>query len=520
MDPIIILLAFVAGFLFRRIGFPPLLGYLLAGFVGNWLDWGSKEGLQPLADFGIILLLFTIGLKLNPKNLAPRYVWGSAVLHMVVAVLLNTAVLYVVGMVYEPLSFDSHAAPWTLAFALSFSSTVLAIKLFDERGEGAAFYATIAIGVLVVQDILAVIYLVAVSGYLPSPWALLLLLLPLAKPLIARVLPMVGHGELLLLAGILFAFDGAALFEAVDLKGGLGALLIGMLVAQSVKSKADEIYVQLSSLKNLLLIGFFLQIGYYGLPELELLVVAAVLTVLIVLRPIIYFALLTRFRLRARTAWLTSLSLFNYSEFGLIVASIAGSAGLIGDEWITTLALAMALSYFIAIPVNRKAHELYRANADKLRAYESSELLPEEHIGSIGGATIAVFGMGSIGRAAFDRLKEEGFDNIVGIEENNNLVQSLIANGWNAVHGDVSDRDFWERTGLVNCEMILVSLSNHAENLLVAKLARDLGYEGEMAITTRYPDHNASIEELGYHPYYRYVGVGRDFAESALEHLR
>ena len=131
----------------------------------------------------------------------------------------------------------------------------------------------------------------------------------------------------------------------------------------------------------------------------------------------IYFALLTAFRLRARTAWLTGLSLFNYSEFGLIVAAIAAQSGMLGQEWITTLALAMALSFFVATPINKKAHELYRRHQHRLVAHEHSERLPEEVIESLRGAKIAVLGLGRVGLGAYRSLVEAGHKDIVGIEE-------------------------------------------------------------------------------------------------------
>lgn len=519
MEPIVIAVAFAAGLVFSRFGYPPLLGYLLAGFVSNALGIGSGEGLAPLADAGILLLLFTIGLKLNPASLKPSYVWGSAILHMVIVIPLTAAVIYIVGMVYSPLSFDHAAAPWTLAFALSFSSTVLAIKLFEERGETTSFYATIAIGILVVQDVCAVIYLVVTADYLPTPWALLLLGLPLLLPIIRKLLPIIGHGELLLLAGIVAAFGAAELFEFVDLKGGLGALVMGMLLERADKKKAKEIYDQLAGLKNLLLIGFFLQIGYYGIPSMELVYVAGVLAILITLRPLIYFGLLTGFGLRARTGLLSGLSLFTYSEFGLIVTVIAQEAGILGEQWLTTVALAMALSYMVATPINRKAHSLYIRYTYNLRKHERSIRLPEETIESLGNANIAIMGMGRVGRGAFDALRDAGYQNVVGIEEKYSVALERTDSGWPCVHGDASDRDFWGHTGLVNCELIMVSLSNHKENLRVAKLARKLNFRNTLAVSARFPDEAAELEALGCITFYLYQDVGRDFASHTLNKL-
>ena len=286
------------------------------------------------------------------------------------------------------------------------------------------------------------------------------------------------------------------------------------------RPKAQELYKQLFGLKNLLLIGFFLQIGYYGFPRLELLAVAVVLGLLIVLRPLIYFTLLTAFGLRARTAWLTGLSLFNYSEFGLIVAAIAAQSGLLGQDWITTLALAMALSFFVATPLNKKAHELYRRHQQKLVIYERNERLPEEVIGSLRGASIAVLGMGRVGQGAYQSLIDAGHTDIIGIEENYARAQTLEASGINCVHGDASDRDFWERTSLVDCKLILVSLSNHREDMQIATLAKDLGYQHVLSIATRFADEGPALEPYNVIPYYRYGDVGRDFAEYSLQKMQ
>ncbi len=516
MEPLVIVFAFIAGLLFRSINFPPLLGYLGAGFIAYGLDIGSGEQMRVLADAGITLLLFTIGLKLNLRDLTPRYVWGSALLHIVVAVPLTAAVILLVGSVYQPLSFSNPVAAWTLAFALSFSSTVLAVKLFEDRGEVTSHYASIAIGILIVQDVLAVLYLVLTSGHLPSPWALLLLGLPLLRPLLARLLQVIGHGELLVLSGVVFALGAAALFEMVDLKGGLGALVFGCLLRSADQAKSKEIYECLISLKNLLLVGFFVSIGYNGLPSVSMMIVAVVLTMLIVLRPVIYFSLLTFFGLRARTGWLAGLSLFSYSEFGLIVAAIAVEQNVFGADWITTLALAMSLSFFLATPVNNKAHQLYKRYQKSLSQFENSEYLPEEQFSSLGDATTVVLGMGRVGRHAYDALKNAGVEKIIAIEENFERSQQLVAEGYNCIHGDASDRDLWENTGLASREMILVCLSNHQEDLILIDIATEFGCESVVSVAARFQDHKEQIEELGCTAFYLYEDIGGDFALYAL----
>ena len=516
MEALVLVFAFFAGLLSRKAGYPPLIGYLLAGFIANGLSIGSAEFFRPIADLGVLLLLFTIGLKLNLRTLMPVYVWGAALAHMVVVVPLTAAVILVVGILYAPLSFDNNYAAWTLAFALSFSSTVFAVKMFEERGDTSSFYAAIAIGVLVVQDVLAVAYLVLASGHYPSPWALCLFALPVLKPLIARLLKNVGHGELLLFCGIVFAIATAELFEFLQLKGGLGALIAGILMSTADKAKSKELYDQLISLKNLLLIGFFLHIGYYGFPSIQMLLVAIALAGLILLRPVIYFSLFSLNNLRARTAWLSALALANYSEFGLIVAATAVQTGLLRSEWVTTLAVAMSVTFLMATPVNKKAFDLYRRFYARLNQYEKSKRLPEEAIGSLGDAEVFVLGMGRVGRGAYEYLLQNGH-HVMGIEESYTNTQRLIEQGYKCVHGDATDRDFWERTGLANRDLLLVSLSNHRENIEVVKLAKALGHNGRLSVAARFADQKEELEKLGCHAYYLYQDVGREFASHMLE---
>lgn len=517
---IILILAFIAGLIFRRAGYPPLLGYLITGFICAALEIGSASQLEIIADLGITMLLFTIGLKLRFDVLMKRYILVPAMVHIVLVVPLTAAVIMLSSLFYAPLSFESWSAPWTLAFALSFSSTVFAIKIFDERGEGQSFHASITIGVLVIQDVLAVIYLVVASGKVPSVWILALLAFILFHrlwaPSFKKLLSHVGHGELQMLFGITAALAAYELFELLHLKGGLGALVAGALLAFTDQSFASEMYKRLVSLKNLLLVGFFLQIGYAGIPSAEMFLVAVALSIILLLRPVIYFSLFTLLRLRARTATLAGIALTSYSEFGLIVTAIAATEGWISDEWLVTLALAIALSFFIATPLNKQVHRWYRALSSRLLNYEKKRL-PEERIEKIDNARVVLLGMGRVGRGAYHYLAESYGGSVVGVDENFERAEDLQQKGIRCVHGDASDRDFWEQAGVTNCEILLVSLSNHREHMSIVKLARELNFNGTIAVTTRFHDELIELEALGCVAFNLYTDVGRGFAETVVQ---
>jgi len=517
IEPLLIGLAFIAGLFFKRLGMPPLLGYLVAGFFAGGLQLGDAEVIHSLAELGIILLLFTIGLKLNVRELLAPQIWATATLHSAVVIPLTVLVLLSLHWLIPGVEEVETPVAWMLAFALSFSSTVFAVKIFDERGEGAALHAKLSIGILIVQDIFAVSYLVFSAEHSPSPWAFALLGLPLLRPLLAALLKQAGHGELLVLFGIGTALGAAALFEAVHLEGGLGALLFGVLLSKC--SKTVELYKSLINFKDIFLTAFFLSIGYEGMPSGAMLIVALALAGLIFLRPLIYFLLLLLFRLRARTSLLVGLSLFNYSEFGLIVAAMAVKAGSLPSEWLTTLAVAMALSLFIAVPFNTHVHSLYARIADRLQKLERGQLLMQERPVNMGEAEIIIFGMGRIGGGAYDYLSQHYPENIVGVEESADKAVQLKLAGINCVAGDASDRDFLERADLQRRRMILVSLSNHEENIEVVKLLNQLNYQGKIAVVSRFPDQHDELLRMGCVTFNLYAEAGHGFAERVLEEL-
>lgn len=517
IEPLVILLAFVAGLGLRKLGFPPLLGYLLAGFIAHALGLGDAQAISPVAEMGILLLLFTIGLKLNVKELAAPQIWAVASLHMLLVIPLTATLIFLAGLLLPALALPNMQAAGVLAFALSFSSTVFAVKIFDERGEGNSFHASIAIGILIVQDIIAVVYLVLSSEHAPSIYALALLLLPLLRPALLWLARWAGHGELLVLFGLCVAVGMGALFEALYLKAGLGALVAGVLLGNSGKSA--ELYKSLLNLKDIFLIGFFLQIGYSGLPSMQMVLVALLLGALVFLRPMLYYFLLVAFKLRARTALLTGFSLFNYSEFGLIVAALAVQSGTLSGEWLTTLALAMSLSFFIAVPFNGRAHGIYGRFADFWHRFERKQRLLKEQPIVLGDAKILVLGLGRIGSGAYRYLHGLYPDEVVGVEEDYKKQQEQLAQGLSCIQGDASDYDFWQQVGVQKRALILICLTNHAENVAVVELLKQQNYKGRMAVVSRFPDQEKQLLKMGCIAFNLYAEAGHGFAEHIMEQM-
>ncbi|MEM6992358.1 MAG: cation:proton antiporter, partial [Myxococcota bacterium] len=144
--------AFVLGFIAKRLGQPPLLGFLAAGFVLELLGFRPDVALEQLADIGVLLLLFAIGLKLDVASVVRPVVWAVTLLHMAVSIAVVAGALLGLAALGFGSGIDAQAAA-LLGFALSFSSTVFVVKLLEERDDSAALYGRVAVGILVVQDL-------------------------------------------------------------------------------------------------------------------------------------------------------------------------------------------------------------------------------------------------------------------------------------------------------------------------------------------------------------------------------
>ncbi len=289
------------GLLARAGGLPPLVGYLVAGFVLHALGYESNAAIETISEIGVLLLLFGIGLKLRLRTLARLEVWGSATLVAAGFTVVVGGLLLGFGALGVPLACDLDLGTAAIiGFAFSFSSTVFAVKALEVANESASLSGRLAVGVLIMQDLFAVIFLVVVAGEWPSAWALLVVpAIFVARPVFGWLLNRSGHGEILVLLGFTLAVGvGAGTFSLIGLKPDLGALVAGLVLSGHIRS--GEMADRLLGFKDLLLVGFFLSIGLGGAPSPTAWIVGLTILILIPLRSGGFFWLFTRARLRAQ----------------------------------------------------------------------------------------------------------------------------------------------------------------------------------------------------------------------------
>jgi predicted Kef-type K+ transport protein len=525
MDPLWILVAFILGFAVYRVGLPPLVGYLIAGFVLQAFGIEGGETLDRIADLGIMLLLFTIGLKLKIRSLLRPEIWAGASIHMLITVIIFSVGIFTVSLTgvsaFGALDFKLSLL---LAFALSFSSTVFAVKVLEGKAEMSSLHGRVSIGVLIIQDIFAVLFLTFSTGKIPSPWAIAFAVGLLAvRPVLFAILSRVGHRELLLLFSVFLALGlGASGFEFVGMKPDLGALVLGVLVAGHPKT--GEMSDILLSFKDLFLVGFFLSIGLSGAPTLEAFGIAGLLTIAVAFKVILFFFLFTRFKLRARTSLLASFSLANYSEFGLLVGSIGVKNGWIGNEWLTIIAIALSISFILASPLNSASHSIFERWAERLRSFQTKTRLAHDQPIHPGDAQIAIFGMGRVGTAAYDDMRFRHGELVIGIDLDPDKVKEHQAAGRNVIFGDATDFDFWARayadSGGNKIRMVILAMPKHAANMNALKELAQRQFDGKIAATALFDDEVEELKQAGAHAVYNiYAEAGFGFAEHVCQAL-
>ncbi len=509
MLAILIFLATLFGFLFYSFGLPPLVGFLLAGFIFNLTELKPPEGLNIVADLGVYLLLFCIGLKVKIKNLARKDVLIITTSNISVNVIIIVGLFILFSKASGVTNNLNYLEYLILGVALSFSSTVFAVKTFEDRGELTALYSILVVGILILQDLLAALILAVAEGSYPNMYGLLLFLFYPLRSTLYKLLNWIGHDELLVLFGFFLSLViGVSLFEIFGIKGELGALFMGMLIANH--KKADELGKSLFSIKEFFLVGFFLSIGINGTLSYSVLILGTLLLLTLPIRFLLYFFSFVFFRFRARTALFSSLSLATFSEFGLVVIGIAVSSGMLDSSWLVVMAIAISFSFLISAPLNKHSESIYEKYKDKLLLMQSKFLKKEDDVGNVKDAKILVIGMGRVGTGAYDEYRQTFDDQVLGVEQNTDKVLMHLEMDRNVVIGDANDIDFWSNLVGKDLDTIILAMPEHNSNLDAAIQIKNMGISVSVLAVARFDEEVHELESLGVKAFniYSEAGVG------------
>jgi Kef-type K+ transport system membrane component KefB len=399
---------------------PLLVGLLIAGVLVGPGAFGLVEAtpeVELLGEIGIALLLFVVGLKLDPR-LVRRL--GPVVL-LAGSIQVSLTALAAFGIAWA-FGVDLIGSLY-LAAAMAFSSTVIVVKMLTDRRELEQLHGRIAVGILIVQDIVVVLLMIGLATVDPESGiglasqagavvlrglALLAIVFAAARWVLPHVTPVLARqGELLVLASVTWAVVVAALAIVLGFSGEVGAFLAGTALASS--EYRDAISGRLSALRDFLLVFFFIDLGVrleLGGVE-DLLLVAALSAFVLVGKPLLVAVITTRLRFRARVGVRSGLTLAQISEFSLILVALGVSIGHV-DGRVVGLVTGVALVTITASTFLSSRSEVFVPRLSPLlERFERPPVRPEgPEAGALPDPTVIVLGLGRLGRTVVTELDE------------------------------------------------------------------------------------------------------------------
>jgi hypothetical protein len=244
------------------------------------------------------------------------------------------------------------------------------------------------------------------------------------------------------------------------------------------------------------------------------LVYAASLTLFVIpIRVFIFFGILTRFRLRARTSFLTATSLASFSEFALITGAVAISAGLLPQSLLITLATTVALSFLVGAPINNKATHIYNKLENRLERFESKKVRSDAEPMNIGNANFIVVGMGRTGTAAYNYLTANG-KTVVGFDTDPDVLEKQRSKKKRVVYADANNKNLWERLDINQLQGVVVALREESGKLNTIKTLRERGFVGAISAMIESEEQGRLLKAAGVNTLYNpLVQAGSELAE-------
>jgi len=468
---------------------------------------GMELGL--LADLGIAVLLFLVGLKLDPKLVRST---GPVALATGLGQVLFTSVVgfgiaLALGLEWLPALY--------VAVALTFSSTIIIVKLLSDKRELDDLHGRIAVGFLIVQDIVVVIALITiasigaadsdnlstalgttllkVAGFVGSVWLAMRFVLP-------RFLGWLSHNrELLLLFALSWAIALAGAAQALEFSAEVGSFLAGFALASTPYREA--IASRLIALRDFLLLFFFIQLG----AELELEATGAlfgealVLSVFVLIgNPLIVLAIMGAMGYRARTAFLAGLTVAQISEFSLILVALGLSFGHVDRSilgLVTTVGLiTIGLSTYMIL----YSGPIHDRIGPWLKVFERKKLVRAELEHDASGEVLdaIVIGLGRHGRYVAESLLERG-RRVLGVDIDPDALEASRRAGMAVLFGDASEPELCAALPLEHARWVISTVPRADAALALVHGLRAVGYRGQVVMTAHAPGDEARFKAAG-----------------------
>ncbi|KTD22575.1 cation:proton antiporter [Legionella londiniensis] len=521
----LLLITTVIGFFSLLLRQPMIVSFILAGILAG-PDFlaivQSYAHIELLAELGIAVLLFLVGLKLDIQLIRTL---GLVSLATGIGQVVFTAIIG--SFIAIALGMDLINALY-VGVALTFSSTIIIVKLLSDKREVDSLHGRIAIGFLIVQDILVVLAMIVLSGFglgientehlglyinlaLMMLYALAVLVFLwlfiryLATPLVNSI----AHShELLIIFAIGWATLLASLGDYLGFSKELGGLLAGISLAST--PFRDAIAARLSSVRDFLLLFFFISLGaQLDLNQLENQVWPGIVFSLFVLigNPLIVLIITGYIGYRKRTGFLAGLTVAQISEFSLIFMAMGVKLGHANLDSLGLVTLVGLITIAVSVYMITYSHTLYRWLEPFLSPFERRFPYREEE-----GAEkkiiqntfdIIIFGLGRYGQAIAERLIQNDFK-VLAVDFNPEVVSEWRKNGKYALYGDATDIEFFAALPLQNVQWVVCAipqqptgLTHEDPRILLIDGLITHHYKGKIAVSAQYASQVVPLQKKG-----------------------
>lgn len=509
----ILALAAVAGMIAVRLKQPLIIAFIVVGVaVGSaGLGWVSaSDEIEVFASIGIAVLLFVVGLKLDVGLI--RSVGPVALATGVGQIAFTSGVGFLLAL---GLGFALVPAVY-IAVALTFSSTIIIVKLLSDKREIDSLHGRIAVGFLIVQDIFVVIAMIALSAFQapeangPILGIIRLVLTSVAfvagtfvmmrwvmPPLLDRL---AKSQELLVLFAVAWAVTLAAFGEAVGFSREVGAFLAGVSIAST--PYRDAIASRLVSLRDFLLLFFFIELGSQldlGLIGGQLLPAAVLSAFVLIGNPLIVVAIMGFMGYRRRTSLFAGLTVAQISEFSLILAALGVTLGHIAEDTLGLITLVGIVTIGLSTYLILGSARLYDLVEKPLRIFERD--VPFREIGAEQAAgparvDIVVLGLGRYGSNIAARLTDRHLVTL-GVDYDPQSLRDAVARGIPTQYGDAEDPEFAKSLPLSSAKWVVSTLPSLEVNAAIAHGLESSGYQGGFAATAHSLDDADQLHAMG-----------------------
>ncbi len=487
---LVICLASIFSIIFKLLKQPEILAYILTGIVISSLHFfgqASDPFLQTLSQIGVTLLLFMVGLEIRISELLSM---GRV---LVIASLWQIFVTFGLGFLISGFfGFDVLGSLY-VASALTFSSTIIVVKLLSDQHELHSLHAKFSLGILLAQDIFAMAILMFLSGFgkdagvnpllnfsliLVKGILLIGLIALLSKKLFPHFIEKIAKSsETIFLASLAWVFGLAALVSSkfIGFSIEIGGFLAGVALANSLVNY--QIIAKVKILRDFFIVIFFVLLGlemsFANIGEIIIPAIFLSLFVLLV-KPLIVMILLGIMGYKKRTSFLTGISLSQISEFSLILIFLGYKLGHLNEKTVSLLTLVGLITFAVSTYLIAHWKALYKKLANKLDLLERQTLKQEEAEEDALEALdnhVVVVGGDQMGDSIIEALEDQNVD-IVMVDFDPNIVKKMKQKKVYRLFGDISDLDIQQRAKIDNAKLVISTIPDTEDNLMLLKELR------------------------------------------------